>query len=324
MKKYNKKALMVLVFSGLMLTSLAGCSKNKDSSVNDGIIKKPIEFLYGEENYNEDSSSPDYNGEDPTAPQNDTSSSDSSESGDDSGNTVVVVTDANGENVTEYVSVMDDNGEPVTEYQNVTDAAGEPVTDNNGETVTTAVQVTTAVNKTETKKSSGNSGESTTTETVKPSSDTTYVPHTLTASATWLDISKKDDFYFEDEFIQVTFKVKDNIPDGVYDVKISSPDFASFDDDKKVKPGKLVDGKIFVSTEIEEPEDTSSFDGFLVSADYASCKQGDEVTICFRLKNNPGMCAMAFCFDYDRNAMEIVECETAGSFADIERGVYFN
>lgn len=336
MKSYKKKITVIAIFAGLALAAFTGCSGGKESSVDEAVLKQPMQFSYGNDKYDENSSSPDYNGEDPTAPTGNNSSEssegDSSTAGDEDYE-VIEVTDENGLNIMEYVPVLDENGEPVTEYQTVTDAAGEPVTDSSGETVTTAVQVTTGVNKTETKKTSGNSGNSTTTtETVDPTSngDTkptsnsdTYVPYTDTASAIWLDISNKKDYIFEDEFIEVTFKIKDTTPDGVYDIVISSPDFANYDT-HGVKPGKLVNGKVFVSTEAEKQEDNSAYDGFLVSADYVSCKQGDEVTVFFRMQNNPGMCAMAFCFDYDRNAMEIVECLTAGTFADIERGVSFN
>lgn len=308
MKNYRKKIAVIAAFAGLILAAFAGCSSknNSDSStsVDDALLRQPFTFSYGETS-SDDSESASLDAQDPTSSKNDNESSSED---------YVEVTNANGETVTEYVAVTDAAGEPVTEYITATEADGEPITGNNGEVVTTAVQVTTAIKKTEASKNNGNSS-STETTTASPVSDS-YTPFTDEANAFWLDISKDQNFLFEDEFIAVTFKVKDNIPDGAYDIKITDPDFASIVG-QTVKPEKVVDGKVFVNTTAEEPEDTSSITGLVVSADYVSCKQGDEITVNFRVKNNPGMCAMMFWFEYDKNAMEIVSCETTGTFADI-------
>lgn len=298
MKNNKTKVLLLAAFTALTVVAVTGCKdkKSSESSVSEEVLIQPLTFSYGSDDYDEEATSADgLEGQDPTAaPGTD--------------ETVEY------EEVTEYVPVTEANGEPVTTYVTVTDAAGEPATEDGGETQTTAITVTTEikvtkpVNQTETTTSTGNE----------------YVPYNDSAYAMWIDISKDEDYVFNDEFIEVVFKIKDNAPDGAYDVKISNPDFASLKDNvKTVKPGKLVNGKVYVNQEAEAQEDISGSDTFVVYTESASGKQGEEVIVRFGMKNNPGLCAINFWFDYDRNAMEIVECSAVGEFGDIANSTSF-
>lgn len=288
----KSKYIVLSAVTALALAAAVSCGdkKDKESSISEDIIKQPVTFSYSTDDEVVIGGTDDdvLNGEDPTAPA-----------------------DGNTEEATEYVPVTEANGEPVTTYVTVTDAAGEPETEANGETVTTAITVTTSVKV--------NSETQTTT-----SSGSTYVPYTDDAYAMWLDISTEEDFHFQDEFIQVTFKIRDTAPDGVYDINITNPDFASFVDNvSSVYPDTVLHGKVYVNQEAEPQREVTAADGFTVYADNVSGKQGEEVTVTFSMKENPGMCALNFWFDYDRNAMQIVECAAVGEFAEIASAATF-
>lgn len=278
MRNSRNKALALLTLVSVAFASFAGCTDKDESSVSLTEDQIRTPFQYETGKGSTGSSDDPYN-----LNEQDPTGNDSEEP------------------VTEYQPVTDDEGEPVTTYVVVTDDNGSQVTDTDGSTVTTAETVTTIVEK-----------------DPEVSGGSEYVPFTDRAYALWLDISKGDEgFYFEDSFIKVTFKVKEDIPDGVYDVKIADPDFASIMG-QPVDPENIYHGKVFVNTEADgEAADLSSETGLAVSGDYVSCKQGDEITFCFNIKNNPGLAAMCFWFSYDSNAMEVINCEPDGEFAEI-------
>lgn len=205
------------------------------------------------------------------------------------------------EKITEYQPVTDDAGEAVTTYIAQLDENGEAVTDTDGSTVTTHETVTTIVEK-----------------DPEIEDKEEYVPYTDRAYAMWLDISKNENFMFEDSFIKVTFKVKEDIPDGDYNIVISNPDFSSIMG-QTVKPDKVINGKIYVNKEAEKQTDYSSETGLVVAGENISCKQGDEVTYHFSIKNNPGLAAMVFWFEYDGNAFEVIDCVADGEFAEVAK-----
>ena len=100
--------------------------------------------------------------------------------------------DSSPEPATESVTVVDENGEPVTESVEVTNASGETVTEANGQPVTEFVPVTSI------SKADNTSVEN-------------YTSNTQGQYILWVDISKDENFFFNDQFIKVTFKIKDNI-----------------------------------------------------------------------------------------------------------------
>lgn len=301
--KNNKRRFMILSLAAVLaISSMAGCSNGKkDESGKDGdtaetttidprTYRQPLEFVYPTDTLEEGATQSPLDAQDPTAPNNGESSSGGYETS---------------QPVTEYIPVTEADGTPATTYVPVTEADGEPVTDAEGQPETSAVEVTTSVVV------EGNEGTST----------DEHVPYVDSAYALWIDISKKDDFHFDDEFIKVTFKIKEDIPDGAYDVVISNPDFSLYGG-ISLDPDTIVNGKVYVSSEAEPQREITDADGFTVYCDNVSAKQGDEVTVTFRMKNNPGMCAMMFWFDYDRNAMDIVSCEAVGEFAEIAEATF--
>ena len=173
-----------------------------------------------------------------------------------------------------------------TEVVEVTQANGEKVTDANGAVVTEVVTKPTEA-----------SGE--------------YTSKTDSRYCMWLDISKDTDYIFNSDFIEVVFKLKDNIPNKDYPVRFN-PDFASVAG-KSVAPDKVIQGNIRVGGDIEE-QNVSSETGFVAYGDNVSAKPGDEVTYHINLKNNPGLAAMLVWIYFDSNAMEVEGVYPSGEF----------
>ena len=202
----------------------------------------------------------------------------------------------NNESGTETVVVTDKKGEPVTEYVTVTDAKGEKATEDGGKEVTQAVTVTEKVTGVE-----------------KPAD---YQSKTASKYIFWLDIEKDIDYNFDGQFIKMSFKVKDDAPDGDYNVTID-PDISTVGGVSLNKSIKKFNGTIRVGGDIEAA-DVSDVDGTAIYADKVSAKQGDTIDYYINIKDNPGCAAMMIWFSYDENALECVESpKPYGQFAEV-------
>lgn len=335
----NKRFLILSLVAALSLSSMAGCGDNKDSSSEndsstsssskaeentideEALIKQPVAFYYPTDSI-EDATKNDLEAADPTGPADESSaessgssSEDESENGSESTKNEDSNNENSGEPATKYITVTEANGEPKTEVVNVTDAEGEKVTDSNGEDVTEVVEVTEAVTD-ENSNQGGNGNED------KPNNttDASYEPYMGESYAIWLDISKDADYVFNGEFIEVTFKIKENAPNGVYDVNITNPDLANiYKGGTTVKPDTVVGGKVFIGTEAEKQREFTDDDGFAIYGDYISANPGDEVKFRFYMNNNPGLVAINFHYEFDRNAMDIIDAKSVGEFGDIAK-----
>ncbi len=179
----------------------------------------------------------------------------------------------------------------------VTDAAGAEVTDAAGEKVVETSIVTAAPEAPVPAEDGGD---------YKSATDSMY--------CLWIDISKDENYVFNDQTIKITFKIKDNIPNKDYAVRFN-PDFSNIEG-STVRP-KVVQGTIRVGSGDIEATDVSAEDGFVVYGDNIACNQGDTIDYYINLKDNPGLAAVLVWFYYDKNAMEVVEVDAAGEFADI-------
>lgn len=320
----NYRLLSALVLSGMILASFGGCGDKNNSSSESSLdesqiaaVQKPgLKFTYGEPATSGNS----LDNPDPTAPATD-SSSDSQPAV----TSVAVVTDAKGSAVTEIANVTEAGGAVVTTQAVVTDSAGTPVTEAGGAVVTTVVNVTEVVRKTEVvtnPNNSGNSGNSgNSSETTTSSGNSSYQSNMKTFNAMWLDVSENKNYTFNDTFIEVKVKVNEDIPDGKYPINITWPDFACYDPEvigKSVDPDNTINGYIYVNTPAESQ--TIPDDGFTVIAENVEAKQGQEAVIKFDIKNNPGICAVNFNFEYDENAITIDSAYAVGEFEKISDG----
>ena len=179
-----------------------------------------------------------------------------------------------------------------TEVVEVTEANGEKATDANGNVVT---QIVTKAAESTTNSSANN-----------------YVSKTDSRYCLWIDISKDKDYVFNDDFIEVYFKLKDNIPEKDYAVRFN-PDFSTIGG-TSIKPDKVIQGNIRVGGDIEA-QNVSSETGFVAYGDNISAKPGEEICYRINLKNNPGMAAMLVWIYFDSNAMEVEDVIPSGEFA---------
>ena len=184
--------------------------------------------------------------------------------------------------------------EPATEIVEVTEANGEKATDANGKVVTQIV-----------------------TKPTQASDASGYKSKMESRYCLWVDISKDSDYIFNDKFIKITFKLKDNIPDKDYPVRFT-PDFSSVTG-VSTPPDKVIQGNIRVGGSIEA-QNVSSETGFVAYGDNVSAKAGDTVDYYINLKNNPGLAAILVWVYYDANAMEVVKLMPAGEFAEASNG----
>lgn len=189
-------------------------------------------------------------------------------------------------------------GQSSTKPVDVTDAQGEKVTDSSGQTVTEYVT-----------ENGGNSD-------YKSLTNGNYV--------FWMDVSKNEDFVFNDEFIKVTFEVKNGIPDGEYPITFAT-DFSSVKG-AITNPAKIYSGSITVGGDAKKDEDHSDETDFILYGDNVSCKQGETVDFYIRAKNNPGLAATLLWFYYDSNAMTVKAngVKPTGEFAEISSRVDSN
>lgn len=280
MKNFKKRLIALIALSCVALTSVVGCSDKNSSSKNDSNNSSTDTIL-------DDIEIEAITNEDAFTVINPFQYG-SIQDGINSGLADVNAPDPtspSSEKTTVYEAVLDENKQPVTEVVTATNAEGE--------TVTEYVPVTTIVE----------------------SSGSEYVSATDGRYIFWLDISKDQNFLFEDQFIKITFKIKDNAPEKDYPITIN-PDLANVKGESLNKSTKVMNGTIRVGGSIEAA-DVSSENGLVVYGDKISCKPGDTVDYYINIKNNPGLVTTLIWFYFDSNAMDFVTCEPVGGFADI-------
>ncbi len=177
----------------------------------------------------------------------------------------------------------------------VTDTAGAEVTDAAGAKVTETVVVTSPAT---TAASDGN---------YKSEYDSRY--------ALWLDISQDKDFIFNGQFVKITFKIKEGIPDQDYAVRFKA-DFSNRLG-QTTNPTVASQGTIRVgSGDIEANYVDTPSNEFGIYGDNIACKQGDTIDYYINLQNNPGLVATLLWMYFDKNAMDVVSIEAVGEFAE--------
>lgn len=185
----------------------------------------------------------------------------------------------------------------------VTDDSGATVTDDSGKAVTQ-------------KASGGNSSNSNSTTTSGSNSKST----TGCKQLYWLDTSQGGDFYPDGDFVDITFKIKDDAKDGNYTLGFGSggdaSQFANYDaEDVAVT---YVDGDIAVGSASQKQEGSAG-SGCTLIAGTAKGNQGDEVTVRYSISNCPGICAMILRVTYDTSALEVTGYEVGSGAGDIEK-----
>ena len=202
--------------------------------------------------------------------------------------------------------------------------------------VTTTAKATSASATTTTSKATAASATTTTTSKATAASATTtaseaettvtttsagYVAETDAKYFMWVDIAKDKDYVFNDEFIKLSFKIKEDIPDKDYTIRLK-PDLSDIKG-VSIYPDSVIHGTIRVNSGSIAPVDVSAETGMAVYGDNIACKQGDTVDYYINFKNNSGIAGALIWFYYDSNAMELVSLKPVGEFAEIaENGDY--
>ncbi len=318
MKNFKKRLIAIVALTCVALSAFAGCS-NKDNGDSKSGSSKSSEssedpnlvspFQWGDADSGDITiDGVEINANDPVKADHVDSSKASDESSSESSSEDAKNKDEEG--TTGYVA-----GEPVTEIVAVTEANGEAVTQADGQPVTEVKTITNSTPQPEA--SSGNSDNNNNNSSVGSNTDPNYVSNTKGKYAMWIDISNDGDYVFNDSFMKITFKVKDDAPDGIYDIAIT-PDLSAFDT-SIVTPDTIINGSIKVGDVAADSVDPSSMNGFALYGDKVSAKQGDTVELCINMKDNPGLAAFCIWYYYDSNALEIIDCVPDGEFAEISK-----
>ena len=135
-----------------------------------------------------------------------------------------------------------------------------------------------------------------------------------TFQAYWLDMSNGDNVVCNGDFLDVTFKIKDDAPDGNYALTAGENDFANWDAESV--PVAFVDGDVAVGSAAEQSAGTAESGTFTIAAGTAKGNPGDEVTVRFDMSDNPGIVALIFRFKYDANALEVVNASVGSDCKD--------
>ena len=181
----------------------------------------------------------------------------------------------------------------------------------------TAASTTTTANATATSAATTASEAETTVTTTSAG----YVAETDAKYFMWVDIAKDKDYVFNDEFIKLSFKIKEDIPDKDYTIRLK-PDLSDIKG-VSIYPDSVIHGTIRVNSGSIAPVDVSAETGMAVYGDNIACKQGDTVDYYINFKNNSGIAGALIWFYYDSNAMELVSLKPVGEFAEIaENGDY--
>ena len=197
--------------------------------------------------------------------------------------------------------------------------ATESITTTASVTTTTAASTTTTVASAATTSVSAKTAL-TQTSTTSKNTVTEKIVRNNTADSfyfMWIDTNNNKDYIFNEQFIKVRFRIRQNCPSNDYTVKFT-PDTSSIMG-ITVSPDKVIQGNIRVGGESIEPVDVSSENGFVIYSNNVACKQGDIIDYYISMKNNPGLAAILMKFYYDNNAMEVLSAETVGEFAEISK-----
>ena len=210
---------------------------------------------------------------------------------------------------------------PVTTTAKATSASATTTAKATSASATTTTSKATAASTTTTAKATSATTTASEAETTVTTTSAGYVAETDAKYFMWVDIAKDKDYVFNDEFIKLSFKIKEDIPDKDYTIRLK-PDLSDIKG-VSIYPDSVIHGTIRVNSGSIAPVDVSAETGMAVYGDNIACKQGDTVDYYINFKNNSGIAGALIWFYYDSNAMELVSLKPVGEFAEIaENGDY--
>lgn len=200
-------------------------------------------------------------------------------------------------------------------YVVVTDDSGQAVKDDSGNVVTEVVKGgNNSGSGNENSTAAGGNSSSSNGNNGNSNSGSSYQADMKTFQAYWLDMSNGDNVVCNGDFLDVTFKIKDDAPDGNYALTAGENDFANWDAESV--PVAFVDGDVAVGSAAEQSAGSAESGTFTIAAGTAKGNPGDEVTVRFDMSDNPGIVALIFRFKYDANALEVVNASVGSDCKD--------
>ncbi len=240
-------------------------------------------------------------------PINENTNSDDSDSSSDDENeeSYVIVTDENGEEAT------DENGSVVTEIvDNSSSSSSSSDSSNNASDSSTSSSASDDASSSD---SSSDNSDISSDSSSNDDSEDSYTSSIAGKLVYWLNMSSGDQT-FNGDFIDVTFKVKEDIPDGNYEIGIGTCDFANYAAETITYAS--TNGYVTVGDAVTPTVETEGDGTIQLACESVMAQQGDEITIRFTMQDNPGIVALIFRFTYDQNALEYVSYDVGADCAD--------
>ncbi len=128
-------------------------------------------------------------------------------------------------------------------------------------------------------------------------------------SASWLWIDTgMEDLLGDSDIFEITFKIKDGVADGNYNVVINELQICN--KATEIVDAKVIDGVVTVGS-ATAPEATTA-DGAAVSLVNTKGNAGDTITMKVNFSKNPGFCAVQMGINYDASVLEITDVVNTG------------
>lgn len=131
----------------------------------------------------------------------------------------------------------------------------------------------------------------------------------------WLDISKRADYVFDGELLELEWEISKDAKAGVYPLEIALADLSNYsgntdENGKKLQSIKLIPGYVLIGS--KQPEIPALGKDPALTAETVTAKPGETVKMHIRIDNNPGITAFFLEYRINSNAITLKKC-SAGS-----------
>lgn len=138
---------------------------------------------------------------------------------------------------------------------------------------------------------------------------------TLGQRTYWLDISKRADYVFDGELLELEWEISKDAKAGVYPLEIALADLSNYsgntdENGKKLQAVKLIPGYVLIGS--KQPEIPALGKETTLTAETVTAKPGETVKMHIRIDNNPGITAFFLEYRINSNAITLKKC-SAGS-----------
>jgi hypothetical protein len=148
--------------------------------------------------------------------------------------------------------------------------------------------------------------ENSSVETFKDYSNKT-VENGKSASWLWID-NGVEDIMGDGEIFEISFKIKDDVADGNYNIVINELQICN--KDLEVVEADIIDGTVTVGSASAPSQESAS--GNSIILENVSGNAGDDIKMKVKLSSNPGFCTIQLGINYDSSALEITDVTNVG------------